>query len=170
MRNHRSTDNRTMQMNRLSLLRLLVGASLGIILGLTGTSFSELDDPSIVAMVNHQPITRVTFDKALALFSADKRDTLTSADRQLVLNRLIDEELLLQQALNQGLLRENPNVRQRVLQTLLSTIAGQSAIGLDANTDAATTLDSFIQQQRQMATIVHLNPEQRNPIHSEVSK
>ena len=71
MRNHRSADSQTMQMNRLSLLRLLVGASLGMILA-TGTSFSELDDPSIVAMVNHQPITRVTFDKALTLFSADK--------------------------------------------------------------------------------------------------
>ena len=170
MKTQGSANSQTMLSNRRSILRLLLGASLGMILGLIGTPFSELDDPSIVAMVNHQPITQVSFDKALTLFSADKRNMLTAADRQLVLNRLIDEELLLQQALNQGLLRENPDVRQRVLKTLLSAIAGQSAIGVGMNGGSSKALGDFIQQQRQMATIVQLNPEQRNSIHPEVSK
>ena len=159
-----------MLLNRRSILRLLLGASLGVILGLTGTPFSQMDDPSHCRHGQSPAHYSSQFDKALTLFSADKRNMLTAADRQLVLNRLIDEELLLQQALNQGLLRENLDVRQRVLKTLLSAIAGQSAIGVGMNGGSSKALGNFIQQQRQMATIVQLNPEQRNSIHPEVSK
>lgn len=81
---------------------------------------------SAVAMVGEQPIGRAQWLQAVASVESDRGRALTAAERRAVLQKLIDEELLLQQALASGMARDEPGLRKTLIAALIdaSTVGG----------------------------------------------
>lgn len=82
-----------------------------------------------VASVNGVPIARAEYERALAALAADRREGLQPSDRAHVLERLVDEELLLQRALELDLPRLERRARgllvAHVIQGVVATAAGE---------------------------------------------
>lgn len=79
-----------------------------------------------VAMVGTQPIPRAQWLRAVQAVEADRGAALDAAGRRQVLQRLIDEELLFQHALDSGLARNDPGLRKTLVAGLIdAATAGQ---------------------------------------------
>jgi parvulin-like peptidyl-prolyl isomerase len=72
--------------------------------------------------VNGSVIREARYQSALAALAEDKRDPLTDEDRAHVLDRLIEEELLVQRAAELGLDRSDPVVRNTLVSAMIETI------------------------------------------------
>jgi hypothetical protein len=140
--------------NHRGLILLGSGALLGIFLALITPYWTSFQDQDVIASVNNSLIDQRQYHQALLLFSQEKRQMVTDKDRLLVLNKLIEEELLVQYAISIGALRKDPIIRQRTLQTLLDTLQNQSFNG--TQTVQNTTLKDYISQLRENATITRL--------------
>ena len=111
-------------------------------------------DQGAVAQINSAVIRKDEYDRAIALFRGDKRGPITDADLNLVLEKLIEEELLLQAALRNDSPRKDMKIRQRVLQTLLTSIQTRSAAGIgDPSQSAGEDLKFYLNQLRNTADI-----------------
>lgn len=103
---------------------LALGAALGIAAAIA--SLSEVqggrgwlaDDH--VAEVNGVPIRLADYLRALGAFASDRRSALTDDDRRHVVDRLIDEELLVQYGVELGLLASDRRVRGDLVSAVLS--------------------------------------------------
>jgi len=103
-------------------LLLLAGAGLG----LAGAMWSALGVGSAVerygdaiAVVDGTPIARSVFDSAIEGLASAKRTPLTEAEKREALERIIDEELLLQRALELGLGESDPQSRKALVNAML---------------------------------------------------
>ncbi len=109
--------------DRLSLGCLLLGAIIGIGLGgLTAAGWIDTDPlpHSLIARVNDTEIPLREYERALRLFASEKREPINAHDRALILERMIEEELLVQAAVASGLVRGDRGVRTTILRTLLA--------------------------------------------------
>jgi parvulin-like peptidyl-prolyl isomerase len=68
------------------------------------------------------PIREEQWARLVAALDADRRATLTDADRRFVLDRLIEEELLVQHGVSLGLLRSDRRVRADLVSAVLAGI------------------------------------------------
>ena len=144
--------------NQRSLTLLIFGSILGIFVAISDPYVSVTDDTTVVAWVNDTAIGKAQYNQALALYSQEKRSTASAQDRTLVLDRLIEEELLVQKAISDGALRNNLSVRQRTLQTMLDSIQSGVVAANGTNTASSDkTLEGYIEQLRTNATIEWLN-------------
>jgi hypothetical protein len=85
--------------------------------------------PDAVAVVNGAPIARATYAAALAAVAGDRRDgAVDPAVRQRVLDRLIEEELLVQRGLALGLARLDPRVRADLVAAVLGEVVADAAL------------------------------------------
>ncbi len=112
---------------RLLLLATLIGA-LGTLIP-NAASLRSGDDPlepGVVALVNGTPIRTLEYERVVSLIAADKRDPISDADRRLALDRLIEEELLVQEGLARGLIDVDRRVRQAIVQAMLASILADS--------------------------------------------
>jgi hypothetical protein len=82
-----------------------------------------------VALVNGVAVRRETYERAVAALAADRRNPVGPEERRFVLERLIDEELLVQRGLELGLARRDRRVRAEVIAAVLSSIVAESAEG-----------------------------------------
>jgi hypothetical protein len=112
-------------------VRLLLG--LGAALGLafaTGDLLSVEREPSLpsgsVASVNGTPIREEDYARALGAFASDRRSPVEDSDRAHVLDRLIDEELLVQRGLDLGLARRDRRVRADIVAAMLDAITSEA--------------------------------------------
>jgi hypothetical protein len=116
---------------RRALLLLAIGSVIGIVSGVTvafrdpGRAPRVLPDDAI-ALVNGRAIREEEYARALALLAADKRTEITDADRAHVLNRFIEEELLVQGGITIGLVHSHPAVRQAMTRAMLASIVAES--------------------------------------------
>ncbi len=115
------------------LALLGVGAVLGAAVAAFGLmrprSGSAPVPADAAAMVNGVAIPRATYHAALAAVAGDRRDG--AADPALhrgVLDRLIEEELLVQRGLALGLVRLDPRVRSDLIAAVLAEIDGQAEL------------------------------------------
>jgi hypothetical protein len=119
------------QTNRRALLLLAAGSIVGILLGIatafprSGSDAGALPDDAI-ALVNGRPISEEEYTRAVALLASDKRTGVTDADRAHVLNRLIEEELLVQRGIESGLVDSDRTVRQAITQAMLAAVVAES--------------------------------------------
>lgn len=112
---------------------LVAGALLGI--GLAASGILEPTGPSLgqatVARVGEDAISKEEYVNYLDLLAQDKRNPLTAADQRHVLDRMIDEKLLLARGLDIGLPQTAPQVRksivQEVMQSVLAEVAAEEA-------------------------------------------
>jgi hypothetical protein len=144
--------------NQRSLTLLICGSILGILVAISDPYVSVTDDTNVVAWVNDTAIGKAQYNQALALYSQEKRSSASAQDRTLVLDRLIEEELLVQKAISDGALRNNLSVRQRTLQTMLDSIQSDVVAANGTNTASSDkALEGYIEQLRTNATIEWLN-------------
>ena len=101
------------------------------------------DVPSdAVAAVNGVAIPADAFERAAAALDTDRRSPLTDADRRHVLDRLIDEELLVQRARDLGLDRQDRGVRSRLVAAMVEAVLGEDATVPASDEDVAAFYDA----------------------------
>ncbi|MDE0762842.1 MAG: hypothetical protein ACJ04O_05350 [Cellvibrionales bacterium] len=135
---------------------LALSSLLGALLGLIDAEqwrFAPAWDEGYAAEVNGSEITRVNYQRALALVSKDRREPMKLADRQLVMQRLIEAELLVQFATQNNLERLNPRLRSAILQSLVTQLDMQNRADGDGGFQVATS--SYVAALRESADIVY---------------
>jgi hypothetical protein len=83
--------------------------------------------PDAVAMVNDVAIRRDDYLRALGAVASDRRAPLDDADKRHVLDRLIDEELLLQRGMALGVARRERTVRAQLVTATMDLLASTTA-------------------------------------------
>ncbi len=103
-----------------------IGAAVGLALATAGivetAPGSESLPEGAAAVVNGAVIREVDYQRALAALASDRRDPISDADRQHILDRLIEEELLVQRAVDLGLDKTDPVVRNTLVSAMIETI------------------------------------------------
>lgn len=116
--------------NRRSLRMLAVGAVAGMVMAAAGFIDSKgknaLPD-GVVARVNDKCISEERYSTVLKGLASDKRAELTDQDRAYILERLIEEELLVQQSLDLGMLDSDTVVRNTLVQAMIASVVAEEA-------------------------------------------
>ncbi len=117
---------------RVALLAL--GACAGLIMaaaGLVERWSPSLDELPVgaIARVGGKIITQARYRQVLNDLAADKRAPLSAQDRQFVIDRLVDEELLIQRGIELGLADSSPQIRK----ALAAAVIGQLTAEAEAN-------------------------------------
>lgn len=109
---------------------LAVGAGLGLAAALWGAlGQPELGrtDADAIATVEGVAIARADYERALASLAADKRSPLTTGDARRALDRLVDEELLVQRGIDLGLGESDLAVRKSLVEAMVQFAVAESA-------------------------------------------
>ena len=103
-----------------------LGLILGLVLAIYGIVSdhepSGLQSAGVAARVNDVPIALETLELVLNGLASDKRNGVSDADRTHALDVLIDEELLFQAGISDGLVRADPDLRKRVVNATLRRV------------------------------------------------
>ena len=109
---------------------LAAGAVAGLAAAAASLLSGERSTPRIaegaIASVNGTPIRVEEYERLLSALASDRRTPLSDEDRQRVLDRLIEEELLVQHALALGLARSDRRVRADLVSAVLGSLAAAS--------------------------------------------
>jgi len=110
-----------------AILLLVGGAVVGIVLaaaGLVGRArgLGGSVPNDAVAVVNRQVISTEDYQRVVSALSQDRRDGLADGDRSRVLDRLIDEELLVQRGLELGIVRSDSRVRKDLTFAVIDSV------------------------------------------------
>jgi parvulin-like peptidyl-prolyl isomerase len=113
--------------SRRARLLLGLGAIAGLVIATAGIvePAPDRDRPlseDLAAMVNGVEITQETYQRALAALETDSRNPLGEAERRHVLDRLIEEELLVQRAVDLGLDVSDRTVRNGLVSAMIEMI------------------------------------------------
>lgn len=104
---------------------------LGLVAGVALTAYGLLQPPvrparaDAVALVNGAPIGRDLYERVLAGVEADQ-GTLSAQDREHVLDRMIEEELLVQQAIDLGMASRDRMARGYLVQAMMEFVGQQA--------------------------------------------
>ncbi len=106
---------------------LIVGAAVGLAVALVNVAgprdqTSATLSQSTVASVNAVAIRRESFERALELVAGDKRDSAAPIVPIEILDRLVDEELLVQRAVDLDLVRSDAAVRRVLVRAMIDSI------------------------------------------------
>jgi len=107
-----------------SLQWLAGGALVGLALAFTGLLDSNprnLPD-EVVARVNGMDILDSDYQRYLSLLAMDRRNPLDDEARRHVLDRMIEEKLLLQRGVDLGLIESDPRVRKAITGAMISSV------------------------------------------------
>ena len=106
--------------NIILVLGIFIGISLASISLIKRVNFETAGD--WVANIEGAKITKEKYLLQLEGLRSDKRSPLTQKDKEFVLERMIEEELLIKRALDMGMLRTNPMARGTVVQQMINQI------------------------------------------------
>ena len=109
---------------------LLAGAALGLGLASLGLLETRVDPEGMpsdaAAVVGDRSIRRVDYERVLAGVAGDLRSPVDDAMRRRVLDRMIDEELLVQRALELGLAVIDRRVRGELTSGIIDSIVAET--------------------------------------------
>lgn len=117
-----------MQSRRTTIL-LALGATAGVAMaavGLAGAPSPSALSANAVARVNGQVILTDDYERIVAGLASDRREPVGLEDRRRVLDRLIEEELLVQRALELDFPRKDPRARGDLTQAVIAAIVDES--------------------------------------------
>ena len=135
--------------SKLLLLASIIGTFLAIYSIMeTNKHFSSLPD-NIIATVNDKIIPSDKYQTIINLIQNDKRDELTKADREMALDRIIEEELLVQYAYKNGFLEADDLLRKSIVRSVVDSIVEQALSVVPAEQD----LLNFYEANRQTFAI-----------------
>jgi len=119
---------------RMRFLLLGTGAIVGLVLAATelagraGTQTTELPG-DLIARVGGKGITAGRYQAVLQDLESDRRGASEADNRDLALQRLIDEELLVQQGVRMGLVESLPEIRKALATAVIAqTVAEAEAV------------------------------------------
>lgn len=116
----------------------MIGAATGLGFAVFGLLESppgpRLLPPQTAAQVGERAIRRVDYERVLAAVERDLRNPVDESFRRRVLDRMVDEELLVQHALQLGLASIDRRVRGELTAGLMDSIVGEA----DANEASAS--------------------------------
>lgn len=112
-------------MSERGALPLFLGAVAGALVAARGVVRPAPGPPEgVAALIDGRPVLRADLDRALSAVAADRRDGVVPPElRRRVLDRLIDEELLLSRGLALGLPSRDPRVRAELVSAMLDLVA-----------------------------------------------
>jgi len=112
--------------SKLLLLASIIGTFLAIYSIVdSNKNFSSLPN-DVIAIVNDKIIPSDRYRTVIQLIENDKRDDLTEADRKMALDRIIEEELLVQYAYQNGFLEADDLLRKSIVRSVVDSIVEQS--------------------------------------------
>lgn len=124
---------------------MLLGAALAIFY-LVRLPQSVEPTSDAVAWVHGRPIARSSYEAALQAVAADRKEgTLRPEDRERVLQRLIDQELLIDRAIELGLHERDPQIRNQLATAMIDFLVRRAEDEASAATDA--DLRAFYEEQ-----------------------
>jgi parvulin-like peptidyl-prolyl isomerase len=109
---------------------LAAGAILGIAMAAAGfidVKSQNIVPEGVVAQVNDKYIGEEKFITVLNGLAADKRAEITREDRAYILERLIEEELLVQRSVELGMLDSDTVVRNALVQAMIGSVIAERA-------------------------------------------
>ena len=118
---------------RVALLAL--GACAGLIMAAAGLveRWSRSPDElpvGAIARVGGKIITQARYRQVLNDLAADKRVPLSAQDRQFVIDRLVDEELLIQRGIELGLADSSPQIRKALAAAVIGQLTAEAEASL----------------------------------------
>lgn len=135
--------------SKLLLLASIIGTLLAIYSIMdSNKNYSSLPD-NVAAVINDKIIPSERYQTVIQLIKNDKRDDLTDIDRKMALERIIEEELLVQYAYQNGFLEADDLLRKSIVRSVVDSIAEQS-ISVIPN---EKTLRDFYQDNLPLFTI-----------------
>ena len=100
-----------------------------------------------VAWVNERPISRDSYENALKAVATDRKTgVLRDDDRERVLQRLIDQELLIDRAVELGLHERDPQIRNQLATAMIDFLVRRAED--DARAADESELRAFYERQR----------------------
>jgi parvulin-like peptidyl-prolyl isomerase len=126
-----------------------LGAAAGLLMataGIVGPA-PDADGPppeGVAALVNGVEITQESYMRALGALSQDSRNPLGEPERRHVLDRLIEEELLVQRAVDLGLDVSDRTVRNRLVSAMIEMIVS----GVDQREFSRQEVEAFYRENR----------------------
>ena len=112
------------------MLWLALGAAAGIACAAVGLLLSGSHDRALpanaAASVNDALIRLEEYDRAVSAFASDRREPIGEDERRHVLDRMIEEELLVQRGLELGLARSDRRVRGDIVSAVIELIVSQA--------------------------------------------
>lgn len=127
----------------LLLLGMLCGAALaarGIVRETSVAAFAVPVDA--VAVVNGQTVSRISFETAVALVERDRGSAATTEEKRRILDRLVDEELLVQRGLELGLVRSDRKLRGDLVAGVIEAAAAGSTTAEPTDRQLAAFFDA----------------------------
>ena len=105
---------------------------IGLIIGVLLASFAivernNITDQNWAAKIEDQLIPYERYQMQLEGLAKDKRSPLTNRDKEYVLERMIEEELLIKRAIDLGMLENNPMARGTIVQQMIKNIVTEGS-------------------------------------------
>ena len=106
--------------------------SSGLLLGAVMAAFSVVQESNLsnydwAAKIEDRSIPKEKYLTQLDGLATDKRSPITQTDKEYVLERMIEEELLIKRAIDLGMLDNNPIARGTIVQQMIKTIIAENA-------------------------------------------
>jgi parvulin-like peptidyl-prolyl isomerase len=142
--------------DRRGMLLLALGAALGVVLAAAGLlrggpAAGGALPAGAAARVNGQLIGLGEYEQAVNALAQDRKSGVDDAQRKFVLDRLIDQELLLQRGLELGLARSDPRARNLINSAMIAAaVADADAVQAFYDSERALFTDSGRVQARQI--------------------
>jgi hypothetical protein len=112
-----------------ALLPLLVGVGIGVLLAAAGLLSPSGErgrlPPEAVARVNGEIIRKSDFERVIEAVKRDRKTPIDEVERERLLDRLIDEELLVQRGIELGFTRHDPKVRADLTSAVIAVVTAQ---------------------------------------------
>ena len=113
-----------------SVALLAIGAAVGLVAAAAGLVSAprradELPGDA-VATVNGTEVRRADYERAVTALASDRRSALGDADKRHVLDRLVDEELLVQRAFELGLAQRDRRVRTDLVTAVIEAVTNEA--------------------------------------------
>jgi parvulin-like peptidyl-prolyl cis-trans isomerase-like protein/SurA-like protein len=130
------------------ILGLALGALLGVVCAAVGLLHSGQGGGGLpanaAASVNGTVIRLEEFDRAVQAVASDRRDPVGPEQRRYVLDRLLDEELLVQRGLELGLAQHDRRVRGDIVSAVIELVVSQA----DGNEPSDADVRAFYDENR----------------------
>ena len=105
-----------------------LGLVIGIFLAtLTIVEKNNISDQNWAAKIEDRLIPFERYEMQLEGLANDKRSPLTKKDKEYVLERMIEEELLIKRAIDLGMLENNPMARGTIVQQMIKNIISEGS-------------------------------------------
>ena len=119
---------------------LLLGAALGAAMAATGIlAPTEPEDPGVLASIDGERLLKSDYLAFLNQMSEERREPLSTGDRRRILDRLIEEKLLINRGMELGLPWEDSAVRKAIARAMIDTVVLEA----EANVPTDTELETF---------------------------